>query len=207
MKSARRTIFHEKTYCCFCRFPPPPLHLYFLNFIFSYLIEQLASTSNATFKKVTLALNETKQNYQIVEYDVSRQPCSIHVPLNQILNMLLTSFDSLPGMTDVVLSKLEGCDSSDGQTLLQTIDPVLTVLTVLSQIKCGMWKRNGIYLVEGQHHYYHDPNYAPYNKINDLMMLQIGTEPLLIIFSCMGGAGVGPPTYKMSIFFSYVLGS
>ena len=171
------------------------------------MIEQLASTSNATFKKVTLALNETKQNYQIVEYDVSRQPCSIHVPLNQILNMLLTSFDSLPGMTDVVLSKLEGCDSSDGQTLLQTIDPVLTVLTVLSQIKCGMWKRNGIYLVEGQHHYYHDPNYAPYNKINDLMMLQIGTEPLLIIFSCMGGAGEGPPTHKMSIFFSYVLGS
>ena len=197
----------KKTYCCFCRFPPLHLHLYFLNFIFSYLIEQLASTSNATFKKVTLALNETKQNYQIVEYDVSRQPCSIHVPLNQILNMLLTSFDSLPGMTDVVLSKLEGCDSSDGQTLLQTIDPVLTVLTVLSQIKCGMWKRNGIYLVEGQHHYYHDPNYAPYNKINDLMMLQIGTEPLLIIFSCMGGAGEGPPTHKMSIFFSYVLGS
>ena len=39
--------------------------------------------------------------------------------------------------------------------LLTIIDPVITVLTVLAQIKSGLWKRNGIYLVEGQLHYYH----------------------------------------------------
>ena len=97
-----------------------------------------------------------------------KEPCSIHVPLNQILNMIITSFESLPSMTEVILEKLEGHGN-----LLQTIDPVITVLTVFAQIKCGMWKRNGIYLVEGQHHYYHDPSINAHNKSNDLMLLQI----------------------------------
>ena len=97
-----------------------------------------------------------------------KEPCSIHVPLNQILNMIITSFESLPSMTEVILEKLEGHGN-----LLQTIDPVITVLTVFAQIKCGMWKRNGIYLVEGQHHYYHDPSINAHNKANDLMLLQI----------------------------------
>ena len=55
---------------------------------------------------------------------------------------------------------------------LQLVDPVFTVLTVFSQIKCGMWRRNGMYLVEGQHYLYNDPRIAPHNKINDLMLVQ-----------------------------------
>ena len=109
-----------------------------------------------------------KHDYEIVDFDVFKEPCSIHVPLNQILNMIITSFESLPSMTEVILEKLEGHGN-----LLQTIDPVITVLTVFAQIKCGMWKRNGIYLVEGQHHYYHDPSINAHNKSNDLMLLQI----------------------------------
>ena len=40
--------------------------------------------------------------------------------------------------------------------LLEIVDPVLTVLTVLAQIKCGMWRRNGMY-GEGQHYVYNEP--------------------------------------------------
>ena len=69
----------------------------YLNFeiiISRHLMEKLVQTSNTNFKNVKLnshsqLLNSTAQNYEIVDYDVSKSPCSIHVPLNQFLNMLL----------------------------------------------------------------------------------------------------------------------
>ena len=59
-------------------------------------MEKLVQTSNTNFKNVELNssefLNSTAQNFEIVDYDVSKSPCSIHVPLNQILNMLLIRY-------------------------------------------------------------------------------------------------------------------
>ena len=101
-----------------------------------------------------------KETYSVIDHDVSIKPCSIHIPLNQFLGMLLTCFEQVPGLVEEALSTIEM-----HANLLEVVDPVLTVLTVFAQIKCGMWKRNGMYIVEGQHYLYNDPRIAPHNKV------------------------------------------
>ena len=92
-------------------------------------------------------------DYRVASVDVGATPCSMHIPLNQFLSMLLTCFNNRHEMADECLAL--GYLQSPGD-LLEIVDPVLTVLTVLAQIKCGMWRRNGMY-GEGQHYVYNEP--------------------------------------------------
>ena len=138
--------------------------------IANYLLEHLANLSRDIKKTpviIDLASKVASQSYDLVDFDALREPCSIHIPLNQFLAMLLTCFNEVPGLAETALEQVEL-----HAPLIHLIDPVITVLTVFSQIKCGMWRRNGMYLVEGQHYLYNDPRIAPHNKINDLMMMQ-----------------------------------
>ena len=91
--------------------------------------------------------------YRVASVDVGATPCSMHIPLNQFLSMLLTCFNDRNEMADECLAL--GYLQSPGD-LLEIVDPVMTVLTVLAQIKCGMWRRNGMY-GEGQHYVYNEP--------------------------------------------------
>jgi len=138
--------------------------------IANYLLEHLANLSRDVIKTpivIDLASKVASQTYDLVDFDALREPCSIHIPLNQFLAMLLISFNGVPGMAETALEQIEM-----HAPLIHLVDPVITVLSVFAQIKCGMWRRNGMYLVEGQHYLYNDPRIAPHNKINDLMMLQ-----------------------------------
>ena len=98
-------------------------------------------------------LDQAGQNYKVADVDVGRKPCSMHIPLNQFFTMLLTCFNQSKNMADECLSL--GYLQSPGD-IMEIVDPVLTVLSVLAQIKCGMWRRNGIY-GDGQLYLYNDP--------------------------------------------------
>ena len=84
------------------------------------------SISNATPVSIYL------KNYKVATVDVGATPCSMHIPLNQFLSMLLTCFNNKHDMADECLAL--GYIQSPGD-MLEIIDPVLTVLTVLAQIK------------------------------------------------------------------------
>ena len=120
--------------------------------ISNFLLEKLTADSPMDPKEVPF-LDQTGQNYRVASVDVGATPCSMHIPLNQFLSMLLTCFNHRHEMADECLAL--GYLQSPGD-LLEIVDPVLTVLTVLAQIKCGMWRRNGMY-GEGQHYVYNEP--------------------------------------------------
>ena len=115
-------------------------------------MEKLAAHDEKPLKNVKFELMGVTEIYEVVDFNVNTEPCSIHVPLNQFLTMLLTCFDHVPGLSEVALERIQLHDN-----LMHIIDPVITVLTVMAQIKCGMWKRNGATMVEGSYYIYHDP--------------------------------------------------
>ena len=57
-------------------------------------------------------------------------------------------------------------------SIIDVIDPLFSTQAMLATTKAGMWRRNGA-AVEGQMYIYHSPHLGPYQKRNDLLMMQV----------------------------------
>ena len=71
--------------------------------ISNFLLEKLTSDSPMDLKEVPF-LDQTGQNYRVASVDVGATPCSMHIPLNQFLSMLLTCFNLRHEMADECLA-------------------------------------------------------------------------------------------------------
>lgn len=146
--------------------------------ITNYLLGKIGNEFSQSHDRKELKLGQ--ESYSVISFDVLHKPCSIHIPLNQFLAMLLTCFNQ---ENEDILQMIQSHADP-----LELVSPVLTVLAVLAQVKCGMWRRNGMY-GEGQHYFYNDPKIAPHNKINDLMLLQaicsVIPDPGTVVVSMM----------------------
>lgn len=110
-----------------------------------YLLETMEKIKS-TGESKELSING--KSYRVIHFDVLREPSSIHIPLHEFLIMILTCFnEDSEEMREMIT--LHG-------SVIDIINPVLTVLTVLAQIKNGMWRRNGMY-GDGPFFLYNDP--------------------------------------------------
>lgn len=150
--------------------------------ITNYLLEALAAKHGTQVERKSISFS-SGEVVEVVDFDVLRRPCSVHIPLNQFLAMLLTCFNQR-GLADCDIAALIQSKAD----LLDILNPVLTVLTMLAQIKGGMWKRNGIF-GDGQYYIYNDPKFAPLNKVNDLMLVQavvsVIDDPSVVMISLL----------------------
>ncbi|KAK9497080.1 hypothetical protein O3M35_004459 [Rhynocoris fuscipes] len=105
-----------------------------------------------------------------LQYDVSVQPVSIHLPLSRFfagLHLQLEKFGLNFDSPDFYhLTK---------QTPVQIIEPVLRTQVMIAQVHAGMWRRNG-YSLSNQIFFYHNVKCRGEMLDKDIVLLQIGAS-------------------------------
>ena len=104
--------------------------------------------------------------YDVVDYDVSKQNISLHVPLHRFLTNLLVEvprFDPISNLKQRIENSI---------SLQHLVEPVLHVIVAVSQINVGMWRRNGA-MAESQAFLYNSRKYCPGLREADLLLVQL----------------------------------
>ncbi|CEG70414.1 hypothetical protein RMATCC62417_06318 [Rhizopus microsporus] len=119
--------------------------------------------------------------FDIIDYDVTVQPVSFHHPFHWLLSEL---FENVSLLYDEVLAEngwiggfkqmVNNALQDDRRaTFLDILEYPIRTLTILSQINCGVWVRNG-YGIRNQFHTYRDINVRENTLDRDIFLLQVG---------------------------------
>jgi len=81
--------------------------------------------------------------FNVIDFDVSKQSISLHVPLHRFLTNLVVEVQKFDLVSNLK-QRIEGSIS-----LEHLVEPVLHVIVAVAQINVGMWRRNGV-MVESQ---------------------------------------------------------
>ncbi|XP_039295359.1 E3 ubiquitin-protein ligase UBR2 [Nilaparvata lugens] len=103
-----------------------------------------------------------------LQYDVSSQPVSIHLPLSRFLAGLHLHLERFGLEFDSPEFSM-----STKQTPEQIIEPVLRTQVMIAQVHAGMWRRNG-YSLLNQLYFYHNVKCRSEMLDKDIVLLQIG---------------------------------
>ncbi|EFN77425.1 E3 ubiquitin-protein ligase UBR2 [Harpegnathos saltator] len=105
-----------------------------------------------------------------LQYDVSSQPVSIHLPLSRFLAGLFLHLEKY----NLHFQSSEFINQTK-PTPEQIIEPVLTAQVMISQVYSGMWRRNG-YSVLNQLYFYHSVKCRHEMLDRDIILLQVGAS-------------------------------
>lgn len=105
-----------------------------------------------------------------LQYDVSSEPVSIHLPLSRFLAGLFPYLE----MHDLHFQCAEFINHTK-PTLEQIIEPVLATQVMIAQVHSGMWKRNG-YSLLNQLYFYHNVKCRSEMLDRDIILLQAGAS-------------------------------
>ncbi|KAI8880376.1 hypothetical protein K501DRAFT_224899 [Backusella circina FSU 941] len=119
--------------------------------------------------------------FRVIDYNVALSPVSFHHPLHWLLSQLLENTKLLQddvlhqvgwtlGLGQMIQTTF---DSLGSNQFLNIVEYPIRTLTLLSQISCGVWVRNGRNMVL-QMHSYQDISFRPNTLDNDIHLLQIG---------------------------------
>ncbi|KAG2196036.1 hypothetical protein INT47_005372 [Mucor saturninus] len=119
--------------------------------------------------------------FEIVDYDVSENPVSFHHPFHWLLSEL---FENVSLLNQGVLAELgwlggfkqmvnDAFRTNDHDMFLMILDYPIRTLTILYQINCGVWVRNG-YAVRNMSHSYRDVNVRENTMDCDIYLFQVG---------------------------------
>ncbi|KAG0166761.1 hypothetical protein DFQ30_006800 [Apophysomyces sp. BC1015] len=119
--------------------------------------------------------------FDIVEYDVSKEPVSFHHPFHWFLAELLENVSLLQDDLLVALGFPGGLkqmmynafNNTTQDTLLTILEYPLRIMVLLAQINCGVWVRNG-FSVRNQARTYRDVGVRENTFDRDVYLLQIG---------------------------------
>ncbi|KAI8069327.1 hypothetical protein BC940DRAFT_340219 [Gongronella butleri] len=126
-------------------------------------------------------------SFNIVDYDVTREPVSFHHPFHWLLSELLEHVTLLRddllvalglGQFKQMIARNNHSDK-DNDLFLTLLDYPLRTIVLLSQINCGVWVRNG-YGVRNQARTYKDISVRGNTYDRDIYLLQAGfvaTDP------------------------------
>lgn len=104
-----------------------------------------------------------------IDYDVSIEPVSIHLPLSRFLaglHLYLDRYGLSFEHTELQTAR---------QSPEQIIEPVLRALVLISQVHAGMWRRNG-YSLLNQIYLYHNSKCRMEMLDKDIVILQMGAS-------------------------------
>lgn len=105
-----------------------------------------------------------------IQFDVSSQPVSIHLPLSRFLAGLHLHLEKFGLHFDSSEFQLPGKHTPE-----QIIEPVLRTQVMISQVHAGMWRRNG-YSLLNQIYFYHNVKCRSEMLDRDIVLLQIGAS-------------------------------
>lgn len=105
-----------------------------------------------------------------LQYDVSSQPVSIHLPLSRFLAGLHLYLEKFGLNFDSPEFQIPAKQSPE-----QIIEPVLRTQVMISQVHAGMWRRNG-YSLLNQLYFYHNVKCRSEMLDKDVVLLQIGAS-------------------------------
>lgn len=105
-----------------------------------------------------------------LQYDVSSEPVSIHLPLSRFLAGLFLHLEK----HDLHFQSSEFINQTK-PTPEQIIEPVLTAQAMISQVHSGMWRRNG-YSLLNQLYFYHNVKCRNEMLDRDIILLQVGAS-------------------------------
>lgn len=105
-----------------------------------------------------------------LQYDVSTQPVSIHLPLSRFLAGLHLHLEKFGLHFDSPEFLIPTKQSPE-----QIIEPVLRTQVMISQVHAGMWRRNG-YSLLNQLYFYHNVKCRSEMLDKDIVLLQIGAS-------------------------------
>lgn len=105
-----------------------------------------------------------------LQYDVSSEPVSIHLPLSRFLAGLFLYLEehNLHFQSPEFINEPR-------PTPEQIIEPVLTAQAMISQVHAGMWRRNG-YSLLNQLYFYHNVKCRSEMLDRDIILLQAGAS-------------------------------
>lgn len=103
-----------------------------------------------------------------IQYDVSSEPVSIHLPLSRFLAGLFLYLEQY----DLHFQSPEFAIPTK-PTPEQIIEPVLRAQAMISQVHAGMWRRNGYSLIN-QLYFYHNVKCRTEMLDRDIILLQAG---------------------------------
>ncbi|XP_063980844.1 E3 ubiquitin-protein ligase UBR2 isoform X2 [Diachasmimorpha longicaudata] len=112
----------------------------------------------------------TDHSATCIDYDVSIEPVSIHLPLSRFLAGLFLYLEKYnldyQSSEFMIQSKLSP---------VQLIEPVLRAQTMISQVHAGMWRRNG-YSLLNQLYFHHNVRCRTEMLDCDIILLQVGAS-------------------------------
>lgn len=104
-----------------------------------------------------------------LQYDVSTEPVSIHLPLSRFLAGLFLFLEKY----DLEFQSAEFLLQTNKPTPEQVVEPVLRTQSMISQVHAGMWRRNG-YSLLNQLYFYHNVKCRTEMLDRDIILLQTG---------------------------------
>ncbi|KZC07599.1 E3 ubiquitin-protein ligase UBR2 [Dufourea novaeangliae] len=105
-----------------------------------------------------------------IQYDVSSEPVSIHLPLSRFLAGLVLHLEK-----HNLHFQCEEFINQTKPTPERIIEPVLAAQVMISQVYAGMWRRNGYSLVN-QLYFYHNVKCRSEMLDRDIVLLQAGAS-------------------------------
>lgn len=120
-------------------------------------------------QRPTVVKELLKYKATCIDYDVSIEPVSIHLPLSRFLAGLHLYLDHYN--LSFEHSELQTAKQSPEQI----IEPVLRALVLISQVHAGMWRRNG-YSLLNQIYLYHNSKCRMEMLDKDIVILQMGAS-------------------------------
>ncbi|KAI8143673.1 hypothetical protein BJV82DRAFT_558238 [Fennellomyces sp. T-0311] len=149
------------------------------------------ATTNVNYHTVTLPY---LGDLELIKYDISSDPVSFHHPLHWLLAGVL---ESAGWLTDEVLRQagwssglanaVTMFNASDKKMLPRILDFPIRTLAFSSQIRAGVWVRNG-YNIRNQVHHYRDISLREATYDSDIFLLQfafVTMDPSYVLATLM----------------------
>ncbi|KAI9485312.1 MAG: hypothetical protein EXX96DRAFT_592502 [Benjaminiella poitrasii] len=119
--------------------------------------------------------------FEIVEFDITKNPVSFHHPFHWLLSEL---FENVSLLHPAVLCELgwlggfkqmvdDAFEDKKHDMFLMILEYPIRTIALLAQISCGVWVRNG-YNIRNQAHSYRDVNVRESTLDCDIYLLQVG---------------------------------
>lgn len=157
------------------------------------------SSEGPTFKKIVVLIgNVDSTSLTVVSYKVEDGKVSLHHPLHAFLSWIVQygKIETAEQLRSLMLPPAEYTDrykhDSQEEILSLVFDFHVRVLILLSQIKIGLWVRNGL-SIRNQMNYYRDITLRDPAFSRDIFMVQtslVVLDPNLVMFRLMDRWGI-----------------
>lgn len=132
-------------------------------------------------------IHEQILQYDIPTYDVLKNEVSLHPHLTRFIVTILAQLNRIDESNLEIFFQKTLPSKNIRKTLIALIEPSVRAYVLYSQVNCGLWKRNGIALLN-QAYLYHNLMFRNEFLDKDLLCFQLAAsqlDPNLILINLL----------------------